>query len=106
MLYSATHMTFVRRFRRALPARVAAVPGSRRVRIATAVLVVAGIGLGVQVATQVSAPANNGQLRCGLNNRVRVNHTCTLVFVDGGPRTGYGATPPNGHKVCFSTATP
>ena len=99
-------MRVVRRSWRALSARVAAVPGSRRARIAAAVLVVAGVGLGVQVATQVSAPANNGQLRCGSNNRVLVNHTCTLVFVDGGPRSGYGATPPNGHKVCFSTAAP
>jgi len=70
------------------------------------VLVVIGVGLGVQVGSQGSAPANNGQLKCGSNNRVRVNHSCTLVFVDGGPRTGYGATPPNGHKVCFSTAAP
>ncbi len=90
----------------ALGARVGVVARSRGARLGAAVLLVIGAGIGVQVATQVSAPANNGQLKCGANNQVPFNSVCTLTFVDGGPRTGYGATPPAGHQVCFSTAAP
>ncbi len=71
-----------------------------------ALVVVFGVGLGVELAAQASPPANNGQLTCGTDNRAALHATCTLVFADAGTRTGYGATPAAGHTVCFSTPSP
>jgi len=82
-------------------------PRAKLWRAFAAPVLVAAIGLGLAVAATASSPPNHGHLTCGKNhNRVRLGHTCTLRFADGGARTGYGATPAGGHKVCFTTTAP
>jgi hypothetical protein len=74
---------------------------------ATAVIVFAGAGLAVPVGAAASVPVNPGHLQCTTTGRVlHVGHSCALHFEDRAKRTGIGAKPLKGHKVCFATALP